>query len=125
MFKLLCVYFLWHIQLTKSNSLHLTRNCSNELEPLLNLVSNQGKKAVLIPEKDHISLEHETPHFDVEPYDLHQYRENLVEQQHHHKRVSAKHLQVTRFHIDPACGCNFVKSQEWRPDNWSTLVEQS
>jgi len=36
------------------------------LEPLLNLVSNQEKKAVLIPEKDQISLEHETPHFDEE-----------------------------------------------------------
>jgi len=34
-------------------------------------------------------------------------------------------LQVTPYHIDPACGCNFVKKQEWRPDNWSTLVEQS
>jgi len=79
MFKLLCVYFLLHIQLTKSDNLHQTRNCSNELEPLLNLVSNQGKKAVSIPEKDQISLEHETPHFDVEPCDLHQYRENLVE----------------------------------------------
>jgi len=65
MFKLLCAYFLLHIQLTKSDSLPQTRNCSNELEPLLNLVSNQGKKAVLIPENDQISLEHETPHFDV------------------------------------------------------------
>jgi len=36
-----------------------------------------------------------------------------------------KHLQVTPFHIDPACGCNFVKKQEWCPDNWSTLVEQN
>jgi len=95
------------------------------LEPLLNLVSNQGKKAVLIPENGQISLEHETPHFDVAPCDLHQYRENLVEQNHHHERVSAKHLQVTTFNIDPACGCNFINSQEWRPDNWSTLVEQS
>jgi len=124
MFKLLCVYFLLHIQLTKSDSLHQTRNCSNELEPLLNLVSNQGKKVVLIPEKDQISLEHETPHFDVEPCDLHQYRKNLVEQNHHHERVSAKHLKVTPFYIDQACGCNFVKNQEWRPDNWSTLMEQ-
>ena len=82
MFKLLCVYFLLHIQLTKSDSLPQTRNCSNELEPLLNLVSNQGKKVVLIPEKDQISLEHETPHFDVELCDLHQYRENSVEQNH-------------------------------------------
>jgi len=48
-----------------------------------------------------------------------------VEQHHHHERVSTKHLQVTGFYIDPACGCNFIKSQEWRPDNWSTLVEQS
>ena len=34
-------------------------------------------------------------------------------------------MQVPSFHIDPSCGCNFVKSQEWRPDNWSTLVEQT
>jgi len=124
MFKLLCIFFILHIHFTKSDSLHRTRNCSNEFKPLLNLVSNQGKKVVVIPEKDQISLEHETPHFDIEPCDLHQYRENLVEQNHHHKIVSAKHLQVTPFHIDPACGCNFVKSQEWCPDNWSTLVEQ-
>jgi len=71
MFKLLCVYFLLHIQLIKSDSLLQPRNCSNELEPLLNLVSNQGKQAVLIPEKDQMHLEHETPHFDVEPCDLH------------------------------------------------------
>jgi len=125
MFKLLHVYFILHLQLAKSDSLHQPRNCSNELEPLLNLVSNQGKKVALIPEKDKISLEHETPHFDVEPCDLHKYRKNLDEQNHHHGRVSAKHLQVTPFHIDPACGCNFVKSQEWHPDNWSTLVEQN
>jgi len=124
MFKLLCVYFILYLQLTKSDSLHQPTNCSNELEPLLNLVSNQGKKAVLIPEKHQIFLEHEIPHFDVEPCDLHQYRENLVEQNHHHERVSAKHLQVTSFHIDPACGCNFIKRQKWRPDHWSTLVEQ-
>ena len=103
--------------MTKSDSLHQTRNCSNELEPLLNLVSNQEKNAVLIPEKDQIALEHETPHFDVEPCDLHQYRENLVEQNHHHERVSAKNLQVTPFYINPGCGCRFVKSQEWRLDN--------
>jgi len=124
MFKLLCVYFLLHIQLTKSDNLHQTRNFCNELQPLLNLVSNQGKKAVLIPEIDQIFLEHETPHLDVEPCDLHQYRENLVEQNHHHERVSAKHLQATPFYIDPVYGCNFIKSQEWRPDNWSTLIEQ-
>jgi len=61
----------------------------------------------------------------VEPCDLHKYRENLDEKKHHHGRASAKHLQVTPFHIDPVSGCNFVKSQEWRPDNLSTLVEQN
>ena len=124
MFKLLCVYFILHLQLVQCDSSRQQRNCSNELEPLLNLVSDQGKKAVLILEEDQISLEHETSHFDVEPCDLHKYRETLDEQNRHHGRVSAKHLQVTPFHIDPACGCNFVKNQEWRPDNWSTLVEQ-
>jgi len=118
MFKLLCVYFILHLQLANSDSLRQQRNCSNELEPLLNLVSDLGKKAVLMPEQDQISVEHE-------PCDLHKYRENLNEQKHHHGRVSAKHLQVTPFHIDPACGCNFVKKQEWHPDNWSTLVEQN
>jgi len=121
--KLLCMYFILHIQLVKSDNLQQQRNCSNELEPLLNLVSDQGNKVVLIPE-DRISVEHITPHFDVEPCDLHQYRENLIEQNHHPERVSAKHLQVTPFHIDPACGCNFIKRQEWHPDNWSRLVEQ-
>jgi len=124
MYKLLCVYFILHMQLVKSHNLHQQRNCSNELEHLLNLVSDQGKKVVLIPEEDQISLEHETPHFDAEPCDLHQYKKNLDEQNHHHERVSAKHLQATPFHIDPTCGCNFVKTQEWHPDNWSTLVEQ-
>jgi len=89
MFKLLCVYFILHLQLAKSDSMHPQRNCSNELEPLLNLVSDQGKKAVLLPE-DQLSLEHETSHFDVEPCDLHKYRENLDEQNHHHGRVFAK-----------------------------------
>jgi len=121
MFKLLCIFFILHLHFSKSDR---TRNCSNKLEPLLNLVFNQGKKAVLITEKDQKILEHETPHFDVEPCDLHQYRENLVELNQHHERISAKHSRIKRFHIDPTCGCNFVKNQEWRPDNWSTLVEQ-
>ena len=43
---------------------------------------------------------------------------------HHHERVSAKYSQVTSFHTDSACGCNFIKSQEWRFDNWSTPAEQ-
>ena len=118
------MYNILHIQLAKSDNLHQQINCSNELEPLLNLVSDQGKKVVFIPEEDQMSLENETCHFDVKPCDLHQYRENLDEQNHHHERVSAKHLQVTPFHIDPACGCNVIKTQEWRPDNWSMLVEQ-
>jgi len=42
--------------LTKSDILHQTRNCSNELEPLLNLVSNQGKEVVLILEENQISM---------------------------------------------------------------------
>jgi len=71
MLKLLCIHFILHLQLVKSDSSHQRRNCSNELEPLFNLVSDQRKKAVLIPEKDHIYLEHETSHFDVEPCDLH------------------------------------------------------
>jgi len=79
------------------------------LEPLLNLVSDQGKKAVLIPKDDQISSEHETLHFDVEPCDLNKYRKNLDQQNHHHGRVFAKHLQAIPFHIVPACGCNFVK----------------
>jgi len=80
-----------HLHFTNSNSVYSKRNCSNELEPLLNRVSNQGKKTVLIPEENQISLEHETPHFDVEPCDLYQYRGHLDEQHHHHERVSAKH----------------------------------
>jgi len=125
MFKLLCVHFILHLRLVKSDSSHQRRNCNNELEPLLNLVSDQGKKAVLIPDENQISMEQITPQFDVEPCDLHKYRENLDEQNHHHGRISAKHSQVTPFHIDPACDCNFVKSQEWRPDNWSTLAGQN
>ena len=35
MFGLLCVYFILHLQLAKSDS---------ELQPLLNLVSDQGKR---------------------------------------------------------------------------------
>ena len=125
MFKLLFIYFILHLQLAKSDSSHSQKNCSNELKSLLNLVSNQGKKVVLIPKEDQLSLEHETPHFDVEPCDLHKYRENLEQQNHHQRKVSAKHLQVTPFHIDPACGCNFIKAQAWCPDNWSMLVEQT
>jgi len=75
-FSLLCVYFILHLQLAKSDSLRQQGHCSNELEPLLNNVSDQGKKAVLIPEEDQISFEHETPHFDAEPCDLHKYSKN-------------------------------------------------
>jgi len=125
MFKLICAYFIFLLQLAKPDSLRLQRNCSNELKPLLKLVANQGKKAVLISKEDQIPMEHETPHFDVEPCDLRKYRKNLYEQNHHHGRESPKHLQVAPFHIDLACGCNFVKTQEWHPDNWSTLVEQN
>ena len=57
---MLCIYFILHIQLAKSDSLHQQRNCSNELEPLLNLVSDQGKRAVLIPEENQMSVEHIT-----------------------------------------------------------------
>ena len=82
------------------------------MELLRNLVSDQGKKAVLIPKEDQISLELETPHFDAEPCDLHKHRKNFDEQNHHHGRESAKHiLQVTPFHIDRACGCNYVKTR--------------
>ena len=112
MLKLLDVYLILHLRLAKSDSSHQQRNCSNDLEPLLNLVFDQGKKAVLIPNEEQISLEHETPHFDVEPCDLYKYRENLDEQNHHHGRVFAKHSQVIPFHIDPACGCNFVKKNK-------------
>ena len=74
MFKLLCVHFILHLQLVKSDSSHQQRNCNNELEPLLNLVSDQGTKVVLTLEEDQISLEHKTSHFDVEPRDLHKCR---------------------------------------------------
>ena len=86
---MLCIYFILHIQLVKSDNLQQQRNCSNELDPLLNLVSDQGKKVVLIPEGDQISVEHITPHFDVEPCDLHQYRENLIEK----KTIMKEYLQ--------------------------------
>jgi len=111
MFKLLCVHFILQSQLVKSDSSHQQRNRNNELEPLLDHVFDQGKEAVLILEENQISMEHITPHFDVEPCDLHKYRKNLDEQNHHHERVLAKHLQVTPFHIVPACGCNFIKRQ--------------
>jgi len=83
--------------------------CLTELiEVKIPTVRNLGKKTVLILELHQISSECETPHFDA-PCDLCKYRKNLDEQNHHHGRVSAKHLQVIPFHIDPACGCNFVK----------------
>jgi len=125
MFCLSCIYLILYTQLTKATSLHQQRNYSNELEPLLSLVFDQWKKVQTIPKEDQIPMEQETPHFDLEPCDLHKYRKNLSTQNHHHGRESAKHLQVTPFNIDPACGCNFVKHQAWRPDNWSTLVEQN
>ena len=125
MFSLLCVHFILHLQLPQSDSLRQQRNCNNELEPLLNLVSNQGDKAVLIPEENQIPIEHETPHFEVKPCDLRKYRQNSYEQNHHHGRESPKHLQVVPFHIDPACGCSLVRTQEWHLDNWSTLIEQN
>jgi len=93
----MCVYFILHIQLVKSDSLHQQRNCSNELEPLLNLVSDQGKRAVLIPEENQISLEHITPHFDVEPCNLHKYRINLDEQNHHHNSLCMSLPQTSLF----------------------------
>ena len=67
----MCILIL-HIHFITADSLPRTRNCSNELEPLLNLVFNQGKNAVLIVilEKCQISLEYETPHFEREPCDL-------------------------------------------------------
>jgi len=99
MFKLLGVFFILHLHFVKPASLQQIINCSNELEPLLKLISNQGKNTVLIPEEDRISMEHETPHFDIEPCDLHQYRKNLSEQNLHHERISAKHSQVKPFHI--------------------------
>ena len=89
------MYRLLHIQLVKSDSLHQQRNCSNELEPFLNLVSDQGKRVVLILEENQISIEHITPHVDVEPCYLHKYKENLDEQNHHYEKVSANHLQIT------------------------------
>ena len=78
-----------------------------------------------IPERDQISLEHETLYFYIEPCDIQQYRENLEDHNHYYDRVTAKHSQIPTFNIDPACGCNFIKNQKWRPDNWSTLVEQN
>jgi len=76
MFKQLCVHFILYLQLAKTDSSHQRRNCNDELEPLFNLVSDQGKEAVLIPEENQISMEHIIPHFDVEPCNLHKYRQN-------------------------------------------------
>jgi len=61
MFWLLYVRIILPLQLVTSDKLHQQRNCGNELEPLLNLVSDQGKEVVLIQEENQISLEHETP----------------------------------------------------------------
>ena len=86
MFKLLSIFFIFYLYFTNADSLQQTRNCSNELEPLLHLVFNQRKKTGLIPMEDQISLEHDTPHFDVEPCDLHQYSQNFIEPNHYHKK---------------------------------------
>jgi len=52
-----------HLHFAIAVSLPRTRNCINKLEPLPNLVFNQGKNAVLILEKYQISLEYETRYF--------------------------------------------------------------
>ena len=49
----------------------------------------------------------------------------MEENNHPNERAMPKLLQVSPFHIDPACGCNYIISQEWRPDNWSTVAEQN
>jgi len=83
------------LQFVTSDKLHQQRNCSNELEPLLNLVSDQGKRVVLIHKENQMSMEHTTLHFDVGPTDLHKHKENLGEHNHHYEKVSTKHLQET------------------------------
>jgi len=45
------------------------------------------------------------------------------------KRVNAEHgeenVQVKpHAYVHRNCSCNFIKTQTWHPDKWSTLVEQ-
>ena len=95
MFWLLWLYFILPFQFVVFNKILQQRNCSNELEPLLNFVSDRGKRVVLILKENQISMEHITLNFDVGPCNLHKYKENLGEHNHHYEKVSAKHLQET------------------------------
>jgi len=66
---------------------------------------------VLILEEIQISMEHITPHFDGEPCDLHTYKENLDEQNHHYEKVSAKHLQITSELINISVSRKYVEAR--------------
>jgi len=54
------------------------------LELLPNLALNQGKNIVLTLEKYQITLESETPHFEIEPCDLPKAKQNT--------RIIGRHL---------------------------------
>jgi len=92
MFKLLCVYFLVHIQLTKSDSIYQTRNCSTTLTPLLNIISAQGRIVQPIAEEEQMLVEHVMPSLDITPCDLIHFREDIEEDHHHFETETDKHL---------------------------------
>jgi len=119
-----CIYlFLFVISVVSFNEQYPKRNCTNEGEPLLNLITSQGKLVQSIPSDEQLTLEHETPHFDVEPCDLERYRKNLKAHFHHSDVIVMKD-DDNRLHLDPICGCTYVQQQLWRFGQWSTLAKQ-
>jgi len=123
MIKLLCVYFILHLQLVKSDSLSQQRNCSTALKPLLNIISAQGRIVQPIAEEEQIPVERVTPSLDITPCDLIHFREDLEEDHHHFETETDKHLKNPKLTIDPGCGCGYIHRHWWKPDEWTNFME--
>jgi len=123
MFKLLCVYFILHIQVIKSNSLSQQNNCSTALKPLMDIISVQGKIARPIADEQPLPIEHVTPLLDVIPCDLAHFREDIDEDHHHYDMEADKHLKNPELTIDSGCGRSYIQLHEWKLDEWTNFTE--
>ena len=123
MIKLLCVYFILHLQLVRSDSICQQRNCSTALKPLLNIIIVQGRIAQSIVKEEQIPVEHVTPSLEVIPCDLIHFREDIEEDHNQFETEIDKHLKNSKLTIDPGCGCSYIQPHEWKPDEWTNFTE--
>ena len=123
MFKLLCVYLIFHLQCAKSDRPYPLRYCSNTLKPLMNIIGAQRRIAQSIAEQEQTPFEHMTPSIDITPCDLIRFRKSTAEDHNHYETEIDKHLKNPKLTIDPGCGCSYIQRHVWKPDEWTNFTQ--